>query len=130
MPNTTNTSSTDTRTSRPRGGGRTRTVRGRASYRTGSFEVFAYPHHSPLALAFGALWRWGLELLPDHHLASGVGQPGLPTPDLAHLGCSRGAGHRPHRHRCGPRRLGGTFVRRAWCVYSRHRVRKCSSNPG
>jgi hypothetical protein len=62
MPNTTNTSSPDTRTSTPRGG-RTRTVRGRASYRTGSFEVFAYPHHSMPALVFGALWRWRIELL-------------------------------------------------------------------
>ena len=61
---TTNTSSTETRTSTPRGGGgRSRMVRGRGSYRTGAFEVFAYPHHSMPAVVCGAVWRWRIELL-------------------------------------------------------------------
>jgi hypothetical protein len=125
MPNTTNTSSTEARTSKPRGGGRSRTVRGRASYRTGSFEVFAYPHHSPLALVFGALWRWRIELLLGITLVLAWVMLAYQLPDtwptwaapvvlattitaIAVVGPSR------------------RFVsRRAWCVYSRHRVRKC-----
>ncbi|MGB8256649.1 MAG: hypothetical protein WCE71_14990, partial [Pseudonocardiaceae bacterium] len=125
MPNTTNTSSTDTRTSRPRGGGRTRTVRGRASYRTGSFEVFAYPHHSPLALAFGALWRWRIELfLIITLLAAWVSLayqlpetwPTWAAPVVLATTLTAIAAVPPSRR---------YVSRRAWCVYSRHRVRKC-----
>ena len=102
MPNTTNTSSADTRTSRPRGAGRTRTMRGRASYRTGSFEVFAYPHHSMPAVVFGAVWRWRIELFLLITAAGGLDRAGLPTPrDVAHLEPTGGAGHHDHRYRCG-----------------------------
>ena len=125
MPNTTNTSSADTRTSRSRGGGRSRTVRGRASYRTGSFEVFAYPHHSPPALVFGALWRWRIELflITTLLLAWVVLAYQLPgtwpawaAPVVLATTLIAIAVVPPSRR----------FVsRRAWCVYSRHRVRKC-----
>jgi hypothetical protein len=125
MPNTTNTSFADTRTSRPRGAGRTRTVRGRASYRTGSFEVFAYPHHSMPAVVFGALWRWRIELLLLIVLlvawvVLAYQLPGTwPTwspPVVLATTMTVIAVVPPSRR----------FVsRRAWCVYSRHRVRKC-----
>jgi hypothetical protein len=63
MPDTTDT--TTAAPSRPRGcgAGRPRTVRVRPSFRTGSFEIFTYPHHSPAARAAGAVWRWRVELL-------------------------------------------------------------------
>lgn len=125
MPNTTNTPSPDTRTSKPRSGGRSRTMRGRASYRTGSFEVFAYPHHSPLALVFGALWRWRIELfliitLLVAWVVLAYEVPGTwPTwaaPVVLTTTLIAIAIVPPSRR----------FVsRRAWCVYSRHRVRKC-----
>jgi hypothetical protein len=125
MPNTTNTSPGDTRPSRRRGGGGSRTVRGRASYRTGSFEVFAYPHHSPLALVFGALWRWRIELLLVitlllAWLMLAYQLPGTwPTwaaPVVLATTITIIAAVPPSRR----------FVsRRALCVYSRHRVRKC-----
>jgi hypothetical protein len=120
MPKTTNTT-----TSRPQGGGRSRTVRGRASYRTGSFEVFTYPHHSMPALVLGAVWRWRIELLMviTLLLAWVVLASELPA-----SWSSWGA----------PVVLATTMIliavvpvsrrfvtRRAWCVYSRHRVRKC-----
>ena len=125
MPNTTNTSPTDTRTSRSRGAGRTRTVRGRASYRTGSFEVFAYPHHSPPAVLFGALWRWRIELLLLTTLLvawvvlayqlPGT-WPAWSPPVVLATTITAIAVVPPSRR----------FVsRRALCVYSRHRVRKC-----
>jgi hypothetical protein len=125
MPNTTNTSSATTKTSRPGGAGRTRTVRGRASYRTGSFEVFAYPHQSPVALVLGALWRWRIELLLVITLVLAwvvlaYQLPGTwPTwaaPVVLATTVTALAVVPPCRR----------FVsRRAWCVYSRHRVRKC-----
>jgi len=125
MPNTTNTASTDTRTSRPRGAGRTRTVRGRASYRTGSFEVFVYPHHSPPALVFGALWRWRIELLIVTTLLLvwvvlayqlPASWPNWGAPVVLVTTITIVAAVPPFRR----------FVtRRAWCVFSRHRVRKC-----
>lgn len=125
MPNTTNTSSADTRTSRPRGGARSRTVRGRQSYRTGSFEVFTYPHHSMPALVFGALWRWRIELflitillLAWVVLASQLPGtwPAWAAPVVLATTLIAIAVVPPSRR----------FVsRRAWCVYSRHRVRKC-----
>lgn len=125
MPKTTNTSSADTRTSTPRGGGRSRMVRGRASYRTGSFEVFAYPHHSMPAVVFGALWRWRIELLMTIILlvAWAVLAYDLPAtwptwspPVVLATTLTVIAGVPVSRR----------FVtRRAWCVYSRHRVRKC-----
>jgi hypothetical protein len=125
MPNTTNTSSADTWTSRPRGGGRTRTVRGRASYRTGSFEVFTYPHHSMPALVLGALWRWRIELflittlvlvwvvllyqLPETW-PTWAAPVVLATTITVILAAP----------------VSRRFVtRRFWCVFSRHRVRKC-----
>jgi hypothetical protein len=40
-----------------------RTVPQRPSYRTGSFEIFNYPHHSPAARVAGAIWRWRVESL-------------------------------------------------------------------
>jgi hypothetical protein len=125
MSNTTNTSSATTRTSRPRGAGRSRTVRGRASYRTGSFEVFAYPHHSPLALVFGAVWRWRIELLLTITLLLAwvvlayqlpATWPTWSPPVVLATTITALVAVPPSRR----------FVsRRAWCVYSRHRVRKC-----
>jgi hypothetical protein len=125
MPNTTNTSSTEARTSKPRGGGRSGTVRGRASYRTGSFEVFTYPHHSMPALVLGAVWRWRIELLIVITLVVAwvalAAQLPLTWPGWA-----------------APVALVATIIiiavvpvsrrfvtRRFWCVFSRHRVRKC-----
>src|SRR5918911_463711 len=63
MPDTTQT--TTTAPSRPWGfgAGRPRTVRLRPSYRTGSFEIFTYPHHSRAARVAGAIWRWRVESL-------------------------------------------------------------------
>jgi hypothetical protein len=100
-------------------------MRGRASYRTGSFEVFAYPHHSPLALVFGALWRWRIELfliitLLVAWVVLAYEVPGTwPTwaaPVVLTTTLIAIAIVPPSRR----------FVsRRAWCVYSRHRVRKC-----
>ncbi|MCA1697128.1 MAG: hypothetical protein LC749_21780, partial [Actinobacteria bacterium] len=125
MPKTTNTSSTDTTTSRSRSGGRSRTVRGRASYRTGSFEVFAYPHHSMPAVVCGAVWRWRVELLVITTLVVAwvVLAYQLPaswptwSPPVALAAVIILIAVVPVSHR---------FVTcRVWCVYSRHRVRKC-----
>jgi hypothetical protein len=120
MPKTTNTT-----TAQPQSGGRTRTVRGRSSYRTGSFEVFTYPHHSMPALVLGALWRWRIELLVITTLVLVWVVLAYQLPEtwptwaapvvlvttitiIAVVPLAR------------------RFVtRRAWCVFSRHRVRKC-----
>jgi hypothetical protein len=100
-------------------------MRGRASYRTGSFEVFAYPHHSPPALVFGALWRWRIELflLTTLLLAWIVLAYQLPgtwptwaAPVVLATTITAIAVVPPSRR---------YVSRRAWCVYSRHRVRKC-----
>ena len=122
---TTNTSSTDTTTSRSRGGGRSRMVRGRASYRTGSFEVFAYPHHSTPAVVAGALWRWRIELLLITTVVLvwivlayqlPATWPTWSPPVVLATTLIVIAVVPPSRR----------FVtRRAWCVYSRHRVREC-----
>jgi hypothetical protein len=125
MSNTTNTSSADTRTSKSRGGGRTRTVRGRASYRTGSFEVFTYPHHSMPALVLGAVWRWRIEVLVSitllvawvvllYQLPATWPSWGAPVVLAAMLTVIAAV---PVSRRF--------VIRRFWCVFSRHRVRKC-----
>jgi hypothetical protein len=100
-------------------------MRGRASYRTGSFEVFAYPHHSMPAVVFGALWRWRIELFVIITLllawvVLAYQLPGTwPTwspPVVLATTLTAIAVVPPSRR----------FVsRRALCVYSRHRVRKC-----
>jgi hypothetical protein len=120
MPKTTNTT-----TSQPRDGGRTRTVRGRSSYRTGSFEMFTYPHHSMPALVLGAVWRWRIELLIVIILLVGwvilaaqlpATWPSWAAPVVLATTITVIAAVP------GSRRY---VTRRAWCVYSRHRVRKC-----
>src|SRR5918998_6596444 len=102
-----------------------RRVRGRQSFRTGSFEVFTRPHHSMPALVAGVVWRWRVELLTatalvvvwvvlsDRRPAS---WPSWSTPVVLAttiavimvIPVSR-----------------GFVTRRVWCVFSRHRVRKC-----
>lgn len=123
MSNTTDT----TTASRPRrfGGGRPRVVRGRASYRTGSFEVFTYPHHSMPAIAAGAIWRWRVELLTVITLIAAWvllayqlpgSWPDWTVPVI--LACAIALlAVVPVSRRF--------VIRRVWCVFSRHRVRKC-----
>ena len=125
MANTTDT--TTTAPSRPRGfgAGRPRTVRLRPSYRTGSFEIFSYPHHSPAARALGAIWRWRVEGLCVLTLTVVWIWTAYQIPDswpiwtapvillavivvIAVVPVSR-----------------RFVIRRVWCVFSRHRVRKC-----
>ena len=100
-------------------------MRGRSSYRTGSFEVFSYPHHSAPARVFGVLWRWRVELLViitvtviwaelAHQLPAGW--PGWSTPMILVVTIVVVVAVP------GSRRF---VIRRAWCVISRHRVRKC-----
>jgi hypothetical protein len=125
MANTTDT--TATAPSRPRGfgAGRPRTVRLRPSYRTGSFEIFSYPHHSPAARALGAIWRWRVEGLCMITLTVTWIWIAYQIPEswprwtapvilvaiivvIAVVPVSR-----------------RFVIRRVWCVFSRHRVRKC-----
>ena len=125
MANTTDT--TTTAPSRPRGfgAGRPRTVRLRPSARTGSFEIFSYPHHSPAARALGAIWRWRVEGLCVLTLTVVWIWTAYQIPDswpiwtapvillavivvIAVVPVSR-----------------RFVIRRVWCVFSRHRVRKC-----
>lgn len=102
-----------------------RKVRGRQSARTGSFEIFTYPHHSMPALVFGALWRWRVELLTITVLVTVWAVVAQQLPDtwptwtipvlmITAIGVVLGV---PVSRRF--------VVRRAWCVISRHRVRKC-----
>jgi hypothetical protein len=89
------------------------------------FEVFAYPHHSTSALVFGALWRWRIELFVIITLLVAwvvlayqlpADWPGWGAPVVLVTTITVMAVVPPSRR----------FVsRRAWCVYSRHRVRKC-----
>jgi hypothetical protein len=100
-------------------------VRGRQSFRTGSFEVFTRPHHSMPALVFGVVWRWRVELLVvttlivvwvvlvDRLPASwpSWSAPVVLATTIAAIFVVP---------------VSGRFVtRRVWCVFSRHRVRKC-----
>jgi hypothetical protein len=122
--------STDTTTaapSRPRGlgAGRPGTVRLRPSFRTGSFEIFTYPHHSPAARALGAVWRWRVELLCVLALiiawvvVAYQLPASWPTWTVAVILAAIIAliGVVPWSRRL--------VIRRVWCVFSRHRVRKC-----
>lgn len=130
MANTTDT--TSIAPSRPRGfgAGRPRTVRLRPSYRTGSFEIFSYPHHSPTARALGAIWRWRVEGLCVITLTAAWIWIAYQIPEswprwtapvilvaiivvIAVMPWSR-----------------RFVIRRVWCVFSRHRVRKCLCSPG
>ncbi len=113
-------------TTRSRRTGRTpRRVRGRQSARTGSFEIFTYPHHSMPALVAGVVWRWRVELLTittvvvvwvvlaDRLLATwpSWSAPVVLATTIAVI-CLMP--------------VSGRFVtRRVWCVFSRHRTRKC-----
>jgi hypothetical protein len=125
MPDTTQT--TTTAPSRPRGfgAGRPRTVRLRPSYRTGSFEIFTYPHHSRAARVAGAIWRWRAEGLCLITLTVAWVWIAYQIPEswprwtvpvilvavvvvIAVVPWSR-----------------RFVIRRVWCVFSRHRVRKC-----
>jgi len=121
---------TDTATappSRPRGSGagRPRPVRVRPSFRTGSFEIFTYPHHSRTARAFGAVWRWRAELLCVLTLSTvwvlvayqiPTSWPTWTVPViLAAIIALIGVVPVSRRF----------VIRRVWCVFSRHRVRKC-----
>jgi hypothetical protein len=124
---TNTTDTTATPPSRPRGlgAGRPRTVRLRPSYRTGSFEIFTYPHHSPAARALGAIWRWRVEGLCVLTLTVAWIWIAYQIPEswprwtapvivvaivvvIAVVPVSR-----------------RFVIRRVWCVFSRHRVRKC-----
>ena len=125
MPDTTDT--TTAPPSRPRGfgAGRPRSVRVRPSFRTGSFEIFTYPHHSPAARAAGAMWRWRTELLCVLTLITAwvlvayqipTSWPTWTVPViLAAIIALIGAVPWSRRF----------VIRRLWCVFSRHRVRKC-----
>jgi hypothetical protein len=109
-----------------RGGGRSRgVVRGRSSYRTGSVEVFTYPHHSLPAVLVGALWRWRVELLTLIILITGWVLLAYQVPEswpswtvpviLASVIVLMGVVPPSRRF----------VLRRVWCVFTRHRVRKC-----
>jgi hypothetical protein len=117
-------------TSRPRSGrgrlgGRSRVVRGRSSYRTGSVEVFTYPHHSLPAVVAGALWRWRVELLTLITLITAWVLLAYQLPEswpswmapviLASVIVLMGVVPASRRF----------VLRRVWCVFTRHRVRKC-----
>jgi len=126
MSDTTDTTTTAA-PSRPRGfgAGRPRTVRVRPSFRTGSFEIFTYPHHSPAARALGAVWRWRVELLCVITLITAwvlvayqipTFWPTWTVPAIL-AGIIAVIGALPWSRRC--------VARRVWCVFSRHRVRKC-----
>jgi hypothetical protein len=121
MPKTTNITTTGPRTGRGRPGA----PRVRSSYRTGSVEVFTYPHHSTTARVLGAIWRWRVELLITTTVTVvwvvlgywlPAGWPDWSTPVVLTtviivifvVPLSR-----------------RFVIRRVWCVYSRHRVRKC-----
>jgi hypothetical protein len=121
MPKTTNLTTTGPRT----GSGRPRAPRVRSSYRTGSVEVFTYPHHSTVARVVGAIWCWRVELLItttvtvawvmlDYWLPASWpdwSPPVVLTTVIIVIFAVP---------------LSRRFViRRVWCVYSRHRVRKC-----
>jgi hypothetical protein len=125
MPDTTDTITAAS--SRPRGfgAGRPRTVRVRPSFRTGSFEIFTYPHHSRAARAFGAVWRWRAELLCALTLITAwvlvayqipSSWPTWTVPVIL-AGIIAVVGALPWSRRF--------VIRRVWCVFSRHRVRKC-----
>jgi hypothetical protein len=100
-------------------------VRGRQSFRTGSFEVFTRPHHSMPALVLGVVWRWRVELLvvttlvvvwvvlADRLPAS---WPSWSAPVV--LATTITAIYVVPVSR-------GFVTRRVWCVFSRHRTRKC-----
>src|SRR5262249_26517682 len=129
MSNTTNTNNPESRvpggTPGRRVGGRPRVLRGRASYRTGSFEVFSYPHHSTPARVAGAVWRARAELTSVLALIGAwvlltyqipESWPDWTVPVIL-AGMIAVIGAVPVSRR---------FVtRRVWCVFSRHRVRKC-----
>lgn len=96
-------------------------TRARQSARTGSFEIFTYPQRSLAARILGLLWRWRVELLVltvlvsvwawlARHLPSGQALLVVLTVIIAVFAL-------PVSRRF--------LVRRAWCVVSRHRVRKC-----
>ncbi|MGH3774527.1 MAG: hypothetical protein ACRDRR_02130 [Pseudonocardiaceae bacterium] len=102
-----------------------RRVRGRQSARTGSFEIFSYPHHSAPALVLGVLWRWRVELLTlttlvvvwavlAQHLPATWPTWATPAVMLTAIAVVLAVPV--------SRRL---VTRRVWCVISRHRVRKC-----
>jgi hypothetical protein len=125
MPDTTET--TTAAPSRPRGfgAGRPRTVRVRPSYRTGSFEIFTYPHHSPAARALGAIWRWRVEGLGvltltvawvwlAYQIPESWPRWSVPVILVAVIVVIAVV---PFSRRF--------VIRRVWCVFSRHRVRKC-----
>jgi hypothetical protein len=91
----------------------------------GSFEIFTYPHHSRTARAAGAVWRWRAELLcvlilitawvlVAYQIPSSWPTWTVPVILAAIIALIAVV---PFLRR---------FVtRRAWCVFSRHRVRKC-----
>jgi hypothetical protein len=117
---------TNTTTDKPRGWSRkSRRVWGRHSHRTGSFEVFTDPHHSTPAVVAGVVWRWRVELMTVTTLfvvwivvaaQLPAGWPTWSTPVVLAatlvvvflLPVSR-----------------RFVICRVWCVFSRHRVRKC-----
>jgi hypothetical protein len=117
---------TNITTSRPRRvGGARRRVRGRTSYRTGSFEVFTYPHHSLPAVVTGVLWRARVELTTVLTLimvwvllAREVpgSWPSWTAPVILVTSITM-IGVVPASRRF--------VLRRGWCVFTRHRVRKC-----
>jgi hypothetical protein len=118
---------TETTTTKPRrlGSGRRRTVRLRPSYRTGSFEIFTYPHHSAAARTAGAIWRWRVEGLCAltltvawvwiaYQIPESWPRWSVPVILVAVIVVIAVV---PFSRRF--------VIRRVWCVFSRHRVRKC-----
>ncbi len=104
---------------------RSRRLGGRPSYRTGSVEIFTYPHHSAPVVVFGAVWRWRVELLTVTTLVVvwlvladqlSDSWPTWSAPVVLAtvivvvfvVPVSR-----------------RFVICRVWCVFSRHRVRKC-----
>jgi hypothetical protein len=128
MSDTTHTHTLDSQRSGSKSAGRVGgkpRVRVRPSYRTGSFEIFTYPHHSRPMLVAGAVWRWRVELLSVIMLIGAwvlvayyipADWPGWTVP-LILAGIITLIGVTPVSRRF--------VVRRVWCVFSRHRVRKC-----
>jgi hypothetical protein len=97
----------------------------RPSYRTGSFEIFTYPHHSPAARVAGAVWRWRVEGLGvlmltvawvwiAYQIPESWPRWSVPVILVAVIVVIAVV---PFSRRF--------VIRRVWCVFSRHRVRKC-----
>lgn len=125
MANNTDSTAAASPGSRGFGAGRARSMRVRPSFRTGSFEIFTYPRHSVAARAAGVIWRWRVEgLCVLTLIAAWIGiddwvagsWPRWTAPVIV-VAIMVVIAVVPWSRRF--------VLRRVWCVFSRHRVRKC-----